>query len=40
MSKVIVVYYSISGNTHQMAEAVAEGARSVSGTEAEVKEGL
>ena len=40
MSKVLVVYYSISGNTRQMAEAVAEGARSVSGTEAEVKEGL
>ena len=40
MSKVLVVYYSISGNTRQMAEAVAEGARGVSGTEAGVKEGL
>ena len=40
MPKVLVVYHSMSGNTRQMAEAVAEGARSVSGTEAEVKEGL
>lgn len=40
MSKVLVVYHSISGNTRQMAEEVAEGARSVSGTEVEVKEGL
>ncbi len=40
MAKILVVYHSMSGNTRQMAEAVAEGARSVSGTEAEVKEGL
>ena len=40
MSKVLVVYHSMSGNTRQMAEAVAEGARSVSGMEVEVKEAL
>ncbi len=40
MSKVLVVDHSISGNNRQMAEVVAEGARSASGTEAEVKEGL
>lgn len=40
MPKVLVVYHSMSGNTRQMAEAVAEGARSVSGTDVEVKEGL
>ena len=40
MPTVLVVYHSMSGNTRQMAEAVAEGARSVSGTEAVVREGL
>ena len=40
MPKVLVVYHSISGNTRQMAEAVAEGAHSVSGTEVVIKEGL
>lgn len=32
--KVLVLYYSLYGHVHQMAEAVAEGARQVSGTEA------
>jgi len=40
MAKVLVVYHSMSGNTREMAEAVAEGARSVSETEVMVKEGL
>lgn len=40
MSKVLVVYHSMSGNTRQMAEAVADGARSVSGTEVIIKAGL
>jgi NAD(P)H dehydrogenase (quinone) len=33
MAKVHVVFYSMYGHIHQMAEAVAEGARSVAGTE-------
>lgn len=37
MPKVLVVYYSRSGNTEKMAQAVAEGAREVSGVEVEVK---
>lgn len=40
MPKVLVVYYSLSGNTRQMAEAVVEGARSVAGTEVILKTGL
>ncbi|MEQ9617812.1 MAG: NAD(P)H:quinone oxidoreductase [Deltaproteobacteria bacterium] len=32
--KVLVVYYSMYGHVHRMAEAAAEGARSVDGTEA------
>ena len=39
MTKVLVVYYSQSGNTHRMAEAVAAGARA-GGAEAVVKTGL
>lgn len=37
MSKVLVLYYSMYGHIETMANAVAEGARSVSGTEVSVK---
>lgn len=37
MAKVLVVYYSTYGHTEKMAQAVAEGARSVAGTEAVLK---
>ena len=37
MAKVLVVYYSRSGNTAKMAEAVGEGAREVKGVAVEVK---
>jgi NAD(P)H dehydrogenase (quinone) len=37
MAKVLVVYYSRSGSTARMADLVAEGARSVAGTEVTVK---
>ena len=40
MSEVTVVFHSISGNTRKMAEAIGEGARSTTGTEVQVKEGL
>lgn len=40
MGKVLVVYYSLSGNTRAMAHAVAEGAREVAGTEVWLKTGL
>jgi len=40
MAKVLVVYHSLGGNTKKMAEAVAEGARGVDGTEVTVKTGL
>ncbi|HUU54642.1 MAG TPA: NAD(P)H-dependent oxidoreductase [Armatimonadota bacterium] len=40
MAKVLVVYHSLGGNTKKMAEAVAEGARAVAGTEVTVKTGL
>jgi NAD(P)H dehydrogenase (quinone) len=33
MSKVLIVYYSLYGHIHNMAQAVAEGARQVPGTE-------
>jgi NAD(P)H dehydrogenase (quinone) len=35
--KVLVVYYSLYGHTHRMAQAVAEGARSCSGVTVEIK---
>jgi NAD(P)H dehydrogenase (quinone) len=35
--KVLVVYYSMYGHVHRMAEAVAEGARSVKGTAVELR---
>lgn len=37
MSKVLVLYYSMYGHIERMAEAIAEGARSVGGTEVTVK---
>ena len=37
MSKVLVLYYSAYGHVEKMAEAVAEGARGVSGTEVSIK---
>jgi multimeric flavodoxin WrbA len=40
VARILVVYHSLAGNTKKMAEAVAEGARSVSGTEVVVKTGL
>lgn len=36
MPTIAVVYYSAQGHTHQLAEAVAEGARSVAGTTVEL----
>ena len=40
MAKVLVVYHSQGGNTKAAAEAVAEGARGVAGTQVSVKEAL
>lgn len=40
MAKILVVYYSLGGNTKAAAEAVAKGAESVDGTEVTIKEGL
>ncbi|UCE43536.1 MAG: FprA family A-type flavoprotein [Candidatus Bathyarchaeota archaeon] len=37
MPKILVVYYSHTGNTEKMAEAVAEGAKVVQGVEVELK---
>src|SRR3972149_12158190 len=37
MSKVLVLYYSRSGNTEKMANAIAEGARNVANTEVAVE---
>ena len=37
MAKVLIVYYSRSGNTEQMAQAVAEGVAQVEGAAVEVK---
>jgi NAD(P)H dehydrogenase (quinone) len=37
MAKVLVLYYSMYGHTETMAQAVAEGARSVAGTEVTIK---
>lgn len=38
MSKILVVYCTFSGNTKKLAEAVAEGARGVEGTDVVLKE--
>jgi NAD(P)H dehydrogenase (quinone) len=35
--KVLIVYYSMYGHTHRMAEAVAEGAKEVAGAEVELR---
>ncbi len=40
MAKVLVVYHSIGGHTKKMAEAVADGASTVAGTEVVLKTGL
>jgi multimeric flavodoxin WrbA len=37
MAKVLIVYHSITGNTEEMARAVAEGAKSVAGTKVTLK---
>ena len=37
MARVLIVYYSRSGNTQKMAEAVAEGASGVTGAETDVR---
>jgi len=37
MPKILVAYYSKTGNTKQVAEAIAEGAKSVKGVNVEVK---
>ena len=37
MASILITYYSRSGNTQKMAEAVAEGARGVSGAKVEVR---
>jgi flavorubredoxin len=37
MSKILIVYYSHTGNTEKMAEAIAEGARTVQEVEVEIK---
>ena len=37
MPKVLVAYYSKTGNTKQVAEAIAEGAKRVKGVEVEIK---
>ena len=34
MMKILIVYYSMYGHVHKMAEAVAEGAREIDGAEA------
>ena len=40
MARVLVVFYSLGGNTRAAAEAVAQGAGDVAGTEVVLKEGL
>ncbi|MFQ6065531.1 MAG: flavodoxin domain-containing protein [Candidatus Bathyarchaeia archaeon] len=37
MPKILIVYYSHTGNTEKMARAIAEGVRTVEGVEVEVK---
>ncbi len=37
MAKVLIIYHSQTGNTEEMAQAVAEGARSVAGVEVTIK---
>lgn len=40
MARVLIVYYSLSGNTKAAAEAVAEGVRKVQGAEPNLMDGL
>jgi multimeric flavodoxin WrbA len=40
MAKVLIVYHTLSGNTEKMAQAFAEGAKSVQGTEVLLKKAL
>ena len=40
MTKVLIVYHTLSGNTEKMAKAFAEGAKSVQGTEVVLKKAL
>jgi len=40
MARVVIIYHTLTGNTEEMAKAVAEGASSVSGTEVRVKNAL
>ena len=37
MSKILIVYYTHTGNTGKMASAIAEGARAIQGVEVELK---
>ena len=37
MPKILVAYYSKTGNTKQVAEAIADGAKSVKGVNVEIK---
>jgi len=37
MAKILILYYSMYGHTETMAKAVAEGARSVHGTEVTIR---
>jgi multimeric flavodoxin WrbA len=40
VADILIVYHSLGGNTKKMAEAVAEGARGVAGTQVVLKTGL
>ena len=40
MARVLIVYHTLSGNTEKMAQAFAEGAKSVQGTEVVIKKHL
>lgn len=40
MARVLIVYHTLSGNTEKMAQAYAEGAKSVQGTEVVVRKAL
>lgn len=40
MTKVLIVYHTLSGNTEKMAKAFADGAKSVKGTEVAIKKAL
>lgn len=40
MSKILIVYYSHTGNTEEMAKAIAEGAKTIQGVEVELKRNI